>query len=541
MKKFLATILVLVLTASLFAGCGNTDDSNGGTESVSTKDAKDTADTNETSGENDTASSGDFSEKVTIDINVIDTDKQNNDARYEFLAEKFNVEFELVATSLNDVKEKARMWVAAGDMPSVMWSEINGAGELKTWAQSGVLKEIPDLSDYPNLKAIQDDIQTDDTVMVDGKRYFINTARDLASVDYLGTQLFIYRKDWAEALGMYQEEYTWEEMMNLAKAMVAQDPGENGDGKTIGMTSVKWAYPKCIGLVQSVPYWDSFHNKDGEYIWGPEQPETIEAIVLAKRMADEGVIWNEQALAQNADGPAKFAAGQVGILYHNLHSGNISKIVAGLKEVYPGEDVMDKIEIMKVIAPGGNGYYAEEVPDTWGQICISAKASDEVTHRMLAIMDFLATEEGVRLQRYGLEGIDYQMNGDEIELLWDKDEAGNYINPYPTNSDRLLSLVMLNEFEKGVTDLVNAEVQAVNKQIIAYLQSDDKVIREKDYAYSAFSAPNKDTSTLGGDTKNKVIELLMTSNDIEADYKAWLETQQEKKQAVLDELIELTN
>lgn len=538
MKKRLGLLLATAMVAGCMAGCRNTE---AGTAEGENSAAVSTEETGSTATDDNTSANQynghDLSEKITLTFNVIDTEKQNMDARYDYLREKFNVDFNLISCSLNDCKEKARMWVSGGDMPDMMWSDIDNASELRSWIEGGALKELPDLSGYPNLAAFKDMQQTDDSLTVNGADYFITTIRDTEEINFLTTQAFIYRKDWAQQLGLYKEEYTWDEMLELAKAMVEQDPGANGAGKTIGVAGVGWAYPGFSGLQQISPNWNAFYQKDGAYVWGAEQPETLEGLKMAKKMYTENMVWSEQSLANTLDGPAKFQAGQAGILYHNLTYNNIVSIISGLKETYPGEDVLEKIAIMNVKSPDGTNF-ALEATDAWGSLCFRYDIGDAELERFLCILDWLASEEGIMLQQYGVEGIDYQLNNGEIEMLWEKDDNGNYVCPYEVNSDRILSFARLFEFEKGMVEYATSESKEIMEQLKTYLTGSNMNISKIDYAYLAFSAPNKDQSNLSSETREKMIELIISSDDIEADYADWLASQTEKKDAVLKELNE---
>ncbi len=475
----------------------------------------------------------DVSKKIKLKFNVIDTDKQNKDIRYDVLREKFNIEFDLVACSLNDIAEKSRIWMASGDMPEMMWTSLSNASELRTWATSGSLKPLTNLKNFSNLWKLKEKQQYDDALMIDGKDYFVSGIRDTGDIGFKALQAFIYRKDWAQKLNMYKTTYTWDEMIALAKAMVQKDPGQNGAGKTIGMLGVAWGFPGFAGLQQISPYWSTFTQKDGAYVWGPDLPETLEGLKMAKRLIDENVLWGEQSLAKTLDGPAKFQSGQAGILYHNLTSANISNIMNGLEETYPGSNALDMVEIMNVKSPDGK-FFSLQAIDSWGSICFSKNIDEEKLTRALAMYDWLLSDEGKMLLVYGVEGKDYKKNADKIEMLWKKDAAGNYVTPYQTNSDRILSMLYVTDVSAALAEYAPPKIKSVMTQLTTFLGSDDMKTQLVDYNFNAFSAPNKDKFDV--DPRNKIIELLVTSKDIEKDYKAWLATQQQKKNAVLNEL-----
>ncbi|MFV0504674.1 MAG: extracellular solute-binding protein [Lachnospirales bacterium] len=521
MRKILKKVLSSILLVSILSGCGASKSS----ESV-----------NESGVIND-----DFSEKMTLNFNVVDTEIQDKDARYDYLKEKFNIDFELIACNWGDVKEKVRIWVASGDMPEMMWSEINSANELKTWIDSGQLLDLSEvINNYPNLKAIQDNIKTDDTMFNnEGKRYFLSTGKDMEPVNFRVNQLFFYRKDWAQALGLDKESYTWEELQELAVAMIEEDPGNNGVGKTYGIGGSGFYYPGFVGLEQNNRYWNEFYKgKDGKYTWGGDDEATLEGLRDAKGLYDSGALWNEQGIAQVDDAFALFTSGQMGIHYGAYNGNYIQQVIASMESAYPDKNIEDIMGVMKVTNDNDNITIIEG-KDSWGQVCFRADIAPERLHRYLTMLDYLASEEGVLLQRYGVEGTDYEIDNGEIKILWEKDENGNFINPYEVNSDRVLSLSQLNEFEKCFTELVPPSTQSYMEEMREIIMSDNIDLKEFDYEMQTKSGKKLESSTLGDDLDAKVTELLVTTADkdeIVEKYLEWVGTQRENIDGILEEL-----
>lgn len=508
MKKIFAVLLAAIISTSAMTGCAN-------------KSSKD-----EVVGEN---------EKIKFTFNVLGADKLDieNDERYKLLQDKFGLEFDLVACSFNDVNEKTRVWVSSGDIPDMMWADSGAVSrELHSWIDTGYLKDLPDLSKYPNLKKNQDIVKTDDYFMKDGKRYFYFTMRDNNDVDFKGATVFMYRKDWAKKLGMYKEEYTWDEMIELAKAMVEKDPGGNGVGKTIGLTTVGWALPDFIGLLQSSPNYSGAVKKDGKYVWAAGEPETIEGLKVVKNLIDEGVLWSDQILAKSNDGPARFNAGQAGIIMDNFMYPRITGTVDAFRELYPDSDPTEHMAVMKVKSPDGT-FFQSEVEDTWGCLSFNANIGEQKFDRALKMLDYLASDEGKMLQQYGIEGKDYKLNGDKIEMLWDKDDKGLYISPYKPGSDGILSFTQLLEFQKGKTEYADPSAKAIWQEVEDYLNSVNN-LSKVDYDLRYFSGPVADKFNV--DVKSKTKEFLASSKNIEKDWKEWVKQQEDKVTPYLKEL-----
>ncbi len=87
MKKRLVLLLVTVMAVGCLAGCQSAAPDT--TEGKNTAAAS-TEETNNSSEDEDTLvnqyNGHDLSEKITLTFNVIDTEKQNIDARYDYLS-----------------------------------------------------------------------------------------------------------------------------------------------------------------------------------------------------------------------------------------------------------------------------------------------------------------------------------------------------------------------------------------------------------------------------------------------------------------------
>ncbi|MBO5158914.1 MAG: extracellular solute-binding protein [Lachnospiraceae bacterium] len=114
-----------------------------------------------------------------------------------------------------------------------------------------------------------------------------------------GPNLFWIRKDWLDKLGLEEPE-TLEDVETIIRAFIEEDPGENGEGNTIGLVchsdltgesgynyefqldpvfSTFGAYPK---------QW--FRDETGQIVYGSVQPEAKEAISYLQQLYQDGVL-----------------------------------------------------------------------------------------------------------------------------------------------------------------------------------------------------------------------------------------------------------
>lgn len=128
------------------------------------------------------------------------------------------------------------------------------------------------------------------------------------------------------------------------------------------------------------------------------------------------------------------------------------------------------------------------------------------------MLDYLASDEGKMLQQYRIEGKDYKLNGDKIEMLWDKDDKGLYISPCKPGSDGILSFTQLLEFQKGKTEYADPSAKAIWKEVEDYLNSVNN-LSKVDYDLRYFSGPVADKFNV--DVKSKTKEFLASSKNID--------------------------
>ena len=320
--------------------------------------------------------------------------------------------------------------------------------------------------------------------------------------------------------------------------MIEKDPGNNGAGKTIGLASFGWGYPACFGIQQAEPYIEVMaKKKDGKYVWPAAEPEVLDGILEVKSIIDEGLLWTDQSLAKVNDAPARFNAGQVGICYGNYTSNQIAKTVESFKKLYPDKDPSEVFGIMNLQDKYGH-FYCRQNCDSWGSICFNAQISDEKLDKVLRMLDYLCSDEGLLLHHYGMEGTDYTLNSDgSVNVLWDKDDNGGYIDPYPINSDRILGICQLYEFEKGTAVTTDPTVRKICQEAVDYLnKSPEESYRIYDYGMNAFSAEHCDHYSVDTMTAIKQILSNSTAEEIPAAWEAWKKGQSKQMNAILDEL-----
>lgn len=500
MKK-LAYLLSGVFLLTVLAGCGGTE-----------------------KGE---SANSDFSKHYTISIDVQNADKPLRKS-LDYISEKFNVDFELIPITNSDWNEKVRIWMATGDAPDILWANIQNYNfsEYTTWADQGLLKELPDLKKYPNLYEKRSKLKSAEYFQRDGKDYAWLAPRLSISEKYVTPYQFMYRRDWAEELGLAHDDdtYTWDEFLKMGKRF-SEEPLPNGSGKRIGLVGNIGVFPHFAGLMQISPYWEQYYLKDGKYVWGLDQPETTEGIKTAKKLYDDGVLWTDQITSKSTEGLNKFMSGQAGITFAQWSPSQIQTVMLQLEDLYPEMDVYKEVRPMYVKAPNGK-LWGQTAVDYWSISVFNKSLSDDKLDRILRIYDWMISPDGLEIAKYGIEGEDFTIG-----------EDGKYVRVNSDATNPLVSVVSVNEAFNYENVFVDERARNMSREIMEKLSGDDAELREYDYALYFFSAPNKDQYGLFYEEgKEKIKELIVTSNDIEADWEKWKDSVRDKVNLVLDEL-----
>ena len=125
-------------------------------------------------------------------------------------------------------EEKLNTTFATGALPQATYLKNQATFiQMKSAIRDGQFWEIgPLLKDFPNLSKMKS--TTNDNTKVDGKLYTLYRGVDIAR------QGLIYRKDWADKLGL-KAPANLDELFAMAKAFTENDPDGNGKKDTIGL------------------------------------------------------------------------------------------------------------------------------------------------------------------------------------------------------------------------------------------------------------------------------------------------------------------
>lgn len=480
-----------------------------------------------------------FSDKqYTYSFASLYSGRAEDDARIKYIEEKFNVKFEFIPMSMNDWDQKLRLWLASGDMPDVVQMKFSPSHytRYKEYVEQGLLRKFPELNNkYPNLQKIKDKMEMDDKLYINGNLYGWPSYNSP-----VGGTGWLYRRDWAEELDVAQPDdvYTLKEFLILLEAFKEEK-------NTLGAGCIGWAYPQYM-YNRIAPQGTGIYKKEGKYVWGAAQPDMVKAIRFAKDNLEKGLFWQEQMLAKNKDAVNNYIAGKMGALYFKHGVNQMTKDVGNpMLKAFPDLNIEKAVRILYLKDDQGKLVQFAQ-PDFWTLRVYAPDISDSKMERLLYVWDYIASDEGYMLMNAGFEGKDYikKENG-EIKLLYEKDDKGNYINPYPNDSVHFFNAVQL----KG--KYLYKDPSLPKWARLAMKERDEKFdqLREQgevnyypyDYKLSFWTGEKyvEWNNQIGSQIEDKITEILATTSSPEEAVKTWkkyVKSMMPQVQPVLDEL-----
>lgn len=425
-KRMTALIICMMLVTSLLSGCSAKK------SETSTEDTQPTTtNTEATTSPEASVTSNDFSEHMDISLAFWDIEANltgtENDEVLKTLEDKFNVTFVPQNVTWDDFEQKTQLWAASGTLPDIFTGAFRTGGNFTKWANEGLLKEIPtDLSAYPVLQKYMDS-QELPTCQVNGKTYCIFRQTYAEQAETVKDRTIAYRWDLALEAGITQEPTNWDEFRNMINAIIAKDP----EGKGVqGLTST--AYDKLPGIFfpYSMPlaaaggvtfYWED--KGDATFVPAYFAGDTLGSDALPtwqllRDMYEEGTIEPDIALTTDVQAKEKFLQGQTAaILYAGSTSGIYNDVYQYWPDIYE-HDATEDVKILNIM-PSVDGSKNYGIWDyAWSESYISAAVDDAKLSRILAIYDYLLSDEGILLSKYGIEGKTYNKAVDgKISLI----------------------------------------------------------------------------------------------------------------------------
>ncbi|MFD0713588.1 extracellular solute-binding protein [Paenibacillus sp. GCM10027626] len=542
-RKWFVWCCAVVALVTVITGCSG-NNGNGGNKATGQSNKG----TETTDAGNGQVRENRFEKRITFSATSVDlSDDGNymNDEIYKAFDEKFNFEYKLIPLSWDNWIERDRIWINSGDMPDMMFWNFDFK-DYMNYSRQGLIKALPDDYEqkYPNLaKAMAKTGLADylKSLDPDGRIYIVPNVIYYTPVTettdlVLDSKVLYYRKDWADKVGIkVGATITAEQLAELGKAFVKQDPGGNGAGRTVGLSSSPYQLYSAFIQTHNSFYNQFYKGKDGKYIWGGTEDSTLEGIKSFAEYFKQGFIDKDYYTFKGKEHYDKFNTGISGMFIDGASAANVNERYQAFSKANPGVNPEEAIGLATVVDPDGKYHGQQNLLNYWAGELFNPKLDDETFDRILSILDHIASPEGQRLIYAGVEGKDYKMEGDKLVVTREKDEQGNfkYIGDlYPSYYFFYTKVVLPDNWSAQDPSLPDN----VRKAAIDMFRMKEKItdLVPPDYDVMFLSAPNKDKFNVVID--DAISQMILENKSIETSWTEWKKSIEGKVNAVLGEI-----
>lgn len=306
--------------------------------------------------------------------------------------------------------DRVTVTMASDNIPHVM-VHTGKSAELAQTAEAGGYWDLTDiLPEYPNLTPENEDVAHG--ASINGRTYGIFRLRDAMRASV------ILRKDWLDNLGLAEPETT-DDLREIARAFTDDDPAGDGSATT-GLIIPAWS-----GYGNNGPYdlWETWHGTAN--VWKEEggslspaflAPEFIEANRTMREMVEAGQVNADFATMDSGTWNEPFFNGQGGIIADVSSRG--LQLMGLFKDADP-EGYGDKVTMVGNLKNPDGTLWALPTPGYSGYLTIpkAAVPGDAQLATVLTALDKLSSEEGQRLLNNGIEGVNYEVDGDQAVAI----------------------------------------------------------------------------------------------------------------------------
>ena len=404
-------------------------------------------------------------ERVTISVAYPKADETwTQDDYYKYITDKVNIDIEFQALSSDSAAEKARIMISSGSMTDIVYTSSFMLDEYASYAKQGLVKGLPDdwKEKYPNLgfalemTGVLDSLEDagDGSVYallrpmdhytnyIDEFRAAYKEGKDLRELMseqkylYIDRYGFAYRKDWAEKLGIKtQPIMEYDDFIDMVLKFKEADLGGVGADNTVGIAVDHTEAPNIFVTAFNSSY--KYFNKDGKdkYVCGLLEDSTTEGVKAYVEAYRSGVLSPGFYTQKTQNLNSLFCSQRSGVIFPRAEVSALRALNTEFEKANPGLKASECIDVCWIKSPDGK-IHGREASNYWGVYYLNPDMSDEKLDRIMALADYISSEEGGPQIRLGLEGVDYKKENGKYVNIRPKDENGSIESldkKYPSN------------------------------------------------------------------------------------------------------------
>ncbi|WP_088102798.1 extracellular solute-binding protein [Halalkalibacter urbisdiaboli] len=347
------------------------------------------------------------------------TPETPSDKILNMIEEKTNTELDIQWVPDSTYEDRLNTAFATGSLPQAVPMGFDMYTKFKDAIRDDQFWEIgPYLDEYENLSKLKDDVLKN--TMVDGKVYALYQGRPLSRQGY------IYRKDWADNLGIEKPTNT-EEFYEMVRAFTEDDPDGNGKDDTIGLTDRS---DLVYGSFKTIASWfgtpNEWGEKDGELLPEFMFDEYMDTLDYMKEIHSNGYMNQDFPVTSKPDQQDMFKNGTAGVYVGSM--ADVISLYNDAIELNPDleYDVHNYVE-------GPNGEFGVWAIPGFGSITLFPKSSvksEAELKRILEFYDKLMDTEVMNLLVWGIEGEHYEIiDGRAANIPENQSAIDNEVRP----------------------------------------------------------------------------------------------------------------
>ena len=413
-----------------------------------------------------------------------------SDTYTEMINEKFGVKIKASNYDYNEWDGMVNTAINGNNLTDVIHFNLkayNFGSTYEKWVDDMMIKALPDdMSRWPNLSKMLNNVSNVDALKINGKLYgipimndIVNTEKDFSNFTYVYRRDRIKEIDAAEKAKnpsyepVYKEGdvYTWAEFNRLVSAFKTY---QLGGSKSSVLVDESWGFPSITNFYKDAPHCFT-KDENGRAINAFTCDKYINGLEESKSFVTNKIYSQDQFNFNANKAKELYLGGQADILYDNYSLANYITLRKTFKKNNKNVNLDDGTALLKIKGPDGK--FALEGTENWFSMTMfNYDISTKKQEKILDIMEYLITEEGTRLAIYGKEGYDYNIIDGKIELTedgWEKGSDGTY-GPKINGAKYLRYMVTLGNDTKSFDPYT--EMDAYN--ILANWQQEMKVAKD---------------------------------------------------------------
>ncbi|MDD3334931.1 MAG: extracellular solute-binding protein [Eubacteriales bacterium] len=354
-------------------------------------------------------------EPVHITVAFWNAGVMQGDAFQRYVEERFGVVLEPVDLSYENYTQRLQQLAATDELPDIMGNDIMGTSAYESWISQNKIRAIPkSLSAYPNLQRYLDQPYNERFKRDNGSFYAIPRLTYTEEALWALDRCIMLRKDWMQKLD-YTVPQSWEEFRQLLSAFVHDDPDGNGIDDTVGLTASHLNTLEAVYL----NLFPELSNTERGWMYEDEKwmpvycsKRVAPALETMRQLYQDGLLDPSIAYVSTQEAVNNFAKGKSGAI-----CGQYYLVLNCLADLGMLDQAYDMVQILPTWPCEDGNRYRFTTSLHWSESYFGARVDDEKMDKILALYDWLLSDDFMLCYRYGIEGTDWVYEAGRVKAL----------------------------------------------------------------------------------------------------------------------------